>query len=83
MSVALVIVLLNARDAKVDSTPRTVLVTGAASGIGRALCEELVETYGDFVIAFDSDMTGLGGLMAWDHGRDRIATIECDVTSRA
>jgi 3-oxoacyl-[acyl-carrier protein] reductase len=54
---------------------RVVVVTGAASGIGRSLCELLVE-HGAAVVAVDRSASGL----AWASGHDRIATVAGDVT---
>ena len=56
-----------------------VLVTGAASGIGRALCEELLAE-GDSLLALDVDEAGLASLTAWAHSRniaDRLDCIRC------
>lgn len=56
------------------------LVTGAASGIGRAITERLVAD-GLRVLAADIDTTGLQRL-ADDLG-DRVITAQCDVTDEA
>lgn len=73
---------------------RIVLVTGAASGIGRALVEELITEYDDFVIALDASQEGLDQLESW-HLQSRLgsppappapcrlACIQCDVSNRA
>lgn len=57
---------------------RSVLVTGAASGIGRAACERLAGK-GWRVLAVDRDAAGLG----WAEGRAGIATMAADVSSEA
>lgn len=58
----------------------TALVTGAASGIGRAITDRLVRN-GAVVIAGDIDEAGLATL-AQHHG-DRVHTQHCDVTDEA
>ena len=74
-----------------DTCRRIVLVTGAASGIGRALCEELITEYDDFVIALDVSQTGLDELEAWHREQRhrhaaaapppcRLGCIQCDVS---
>lgn len=55
---------------------RVAIVTGAASGIGRSLCELLVSE-GASVVAVDSSATALG----WTEGHDRIVVVAGDVTS--
>lgn len=60
------------------SEGRSVVVTGAASGIGRAACERLAAN-GWRVLAADRDAAGL----AWAEGRAGIAAIAADVTSEA
>lgn len=80
-----------------DTCRRIVLVTGAGSGIGRALCEELITHYGDFVIALDVSQHGLDELEAW-HAAERqrqhtdaqqpappcrLGCIHCDVSDKA
>ena len=57
-------------------TGRVAIVTGAASGIGRATAECLLER-GAKVVAFDVSMEGL----AWAEGRDDVALHAGDVTS--
>ncbi len=60
------------------SEGRTALVTGAASGIGRATCERLAGS-GWRVLAVDRDAAALG----WAEGRPGIATLAADVSSEA
>jgi NAD(P)-dependent dehydrogenase (short-subunit alcohol dehydrogenase family) len=60
------------------SEGRTALVTGAASGIGRATCERLAGN-GWRVLAVDRDVAALG----WAEGRPGIATLAADVSSEA
>lgn len=57
---------------------KSVLVTGAASGIGRAACERLAGK-GWRVLAVDRDVAALG----WAEGRAGIATMAADVSSEA
>lgn len=54
---------------------RTVIVTGAASGIGRATVERLVAT-GHAVVAVDRD----GDALEWASGVDGLAVVVGDVT---
>jgi NAD(P)-dependent dehydrogenase (short-subunit alcohol dehydrogenase family) len=61
-------------------THRTALVTGAASGIGRAVTDRLVRN-GAFVIAGDIDRAALASLQ--DQHGDRVLTQHCDVTDEA
>lgn len=61
-------------------TQRTALVTGAASGIGKAITDRLVRN-GARVIAGDIDDVGLTALRE-QHG-DRVVTQFCDVTDEA
>ena len=72
------------RRIEVDPRPRTVLITGAASGIGRALAEELVLTHGDSIIALDRDKRALNSLQSWAlQNQHDITCIECDVGDAA
>ena len=57
-------------------TDRVAIVTGAASGIGRAAVEALIAG-GTSVVAIDLDATALD----WASGDDRIAVLQGDVTS--
>ncbi len=57
---------------------QVVVVTGAASGIGRALCERLVAG-GASVVAVDLDADKL----AWTDDVDRIASLAGDITDEA
>jgi len=59
-----------------DHTDRVAIVTGAASGIGRA-CAELLEQAGASVVAVDRDASQL----AWADTHDRIVAMPGDVTS--
>ena len=61
-----------------EHTGRVAIVTGAASGIGRALVEQLVETGGS-VVAVDLSDDG----MAWAADDDRVVAIAGDVTDPA
>jgi len=58
--------------------PRVTLVTGAGSGMGRALSERLAAR-GEAVVAVDLDDDKL----AWTHGFERIASLAADVTDEA
>lgn len=60
------------------SEAKSVLVTGAASGIGRATCERLAGN-GWAVLAVDRD----AGKLAWAEGRAGIAIMAADVSSEA
>jgi NAD(P)-dependent dehydrogenase (short-subunit alcohol dehydrogenase family) len=60
------------------SEGKSVLVTGAASGIGRATCERLAQN-GWNVLAVDRDTDKL----VWAEGRPGIATLAADVSSEA
>jgi NAD(P)-dependent dehydrogenase (short-subunit alcohol dehydrogenase family) len=68
-----------------DRSSRLVLVTGAASGIGRALCQHLL-TEGDSLLALDVNEEGLTSLSAWAHEQryapDRLVSITCDLTDQ-
>jgi NAD(P)-dependent dehydrogenase (short-subunit alcohol dehydrogenase family) len=59
---------------------KVALVTGAAAGIGRAVCERLAAE-GATVLAGDIDREALAGL-AHDLG-DAVHAVHCDVTSEA
>ncbi len=56
---------------------KVAIVTGAAKGIGLAICEELV-AQGFFVAAVDVDKAGLEAL-AEDMGRDKVSTHVADI----
>jgi NAD(P)-dependent dehydrogenase (short-subunit alcohol dehydrogenase family) len=60
------------------SQGRSIVVTGAASGIGRATCERL-SAGGWQVLAVDRD----AGKLAWAEGRAGIATLAADVSCEA
>ncbi|MEZ5734246.1 MAG: SDR family oxidoreductase [Novosphingobium sp.] len=59
------------------SDRKTVLVTGAASGIGRATCERLARS-GWNVLAVDRDAENL----AWADGVEHVAGLAADVSSQ-
>ena len=56
---------------------KTIIVTGAAKGIGRAICETLIAR-GFFVAAVDLDATGLDALVS-DFGNDKVAAFVMDI----
>ncbi|OHV41631.1 MULTISPECIES: SDR family NAD(P)-dependent oxidoreductase [Pseudofrankia] len=58
---------------------KVALVTGAASGIGRAVTRQLAAE-GARIVAADIDETGLGKLTA-ELGEEVVAAIRCDVTA--
>ena len=68
-----------------DGRRRVVVVTGAASGIGRALCEILTLRHDDLVVALDIDADGLRELEAWHAARrpDGLMCVRCDVSEPA
>lgn len=66
------------RDGRRPLDGRRAFVTGAASGIGRAVTERFVAD-GASVVAADIDQAGLAALAAL-HG-DAVTTVHCDVTS--
>jgi NAD(P)-dependent dehydrogenase (short-subunit alcohol dehydrogenase family) len=61
---------------------KTVVVTGAAGGLGRALCQQF-SAAGANVAALDLDEAALGSLCAQLAGADRALGIGCDVTDQA
>ena len=68
------------RKIEVSHSTRTVLITGAASGLGRALTQYLVETFGDVVIALDNNRGLLDELQAWAlENKHEVECIFCDV----
>ncbi len=60
------------------NTGQVVIVTGAASGIGRALCEQLAAA-GASAVAVDLDAEKL----AWTDGVERIASLVGDITEES
>lgn len=63
-----------------DGEPRCVVVTGAASGIGRAVCEMVLDRWSDVVVgAIDLDATALNSVGA----DSRLLVAACDVSDRA
>ena len=72
------------RKMEVDRTPRRVIITGAATGIGRALAEELAVTYGDSIIALDRDKRRLDELETWAlRNGHSVLCVQCDVADAA
>lgn len=62
-------------------TDKVAIITGAASGIGRACAERFLEE-GAVVVAADIDSAGLERLAA-EASQGRLHTVLCDVTKRA
>lgn len=60
---------------------KTVLITGATAGIGRALAERMIEN-GVFVIAVGRRKDRLQELEA-KHGKDKVVAEEFDMTKTA
>jgi NAD(P)-dependent dehydrogenase (short-subunit alcohol dehydrogenase family) len=56
---------------------KTILVTGAGGGLGRALCQQLVKA-GAQVVALDLDPDGLQSLA--NQVPENLLTIQCDIT---
>ena len=61
-------------------TGKTAIVTGAASGIGRAVVQELVHA-GCRVVAGDANTQGIQAV-AQELGEDAVLPVTCNVTSR-
>jgi len=59
---------------------KTALITGAAGGIGRALCRRFVEE-GVAVAALDVDAAGLERLQS-ELGAETLVPVSCDITRR-
>ena len=55
---------------------KVAVVTGAASGIGRAVAEQILER-GGAVVAVDLD----GDKLGWADGHERALTVAGDITS--
>jgi NAD(P)-dependent dehydrogenase (short-subunit alcohol dehydrogenase family) len=73
-------VVTNLKNTMAKTTPRVVLVTGAAGGIGRALVTAILSA-GHRIAALDYDAKGLNALMA-EHGSDpNLYTIEADLST--
>ena len=62
------------------TTPRVVLVTGAAGGIGRAMIAALLSV-GHRIAALDSDAEGLSALMAEHKSHPDLYAIEADLST--
>ena len=62
------------------TTPRVVLVTGAAGGIGRAMVAALLSA-GHRIAALDHDAKGLRALLAEHQGHPDLHTIEADLST--
>ena len=62
------------------TTPRVVLVTGAAGGIGRALVAALLSA-GHRIAALDSEAKGLSALMAEHKSHPDLYAIEADLST--
>lgn len=64
----------------IDFKQRTVIVTGAAQGIGKAIAQQLLELHGN-VVCVDRNADGLAQLKA-ELGAERLLTAAGDVTDQ-